>query len=87
MLIAKLQEDMPPNVSKMLVLQAPYYEGNLAALRANLFITTCTDEENEPSQTLEDTLILYDTGAQISHVSDGLLRKELLVSQRLRHPL
>ncbi|KAI2471552.1 hypothetical protein F4781DRAFT_102083 [Annulohypoxylon bovei var. microspora] len=88
-LASKFKENMPPGFPNMVVLESPFCENNLPALKASILIQAINGEDSDPTENLMDIPMLYDTGAQATTISEELLSpqfQEFLRTDEIHEP-
>ncbi|KAI1141458.1 hypothetical protein F5Y05DRAFT_423273 [Hypoxylon sp. FL0543] len=87
--LASKFKDMTPGSSSMVVLESPFCENNLPALKASISIQAIDGEDSDPTENLIAIPMLYDTGAQATTISEELLSpqfQEFLRTNELHEP-
>ncbi|KAI0383209.1 hypothetical protein F5Y04DRAFT_287385 [Hypomontagnella monticulosa] len=72
-LASKFKENMPEGFPGTVVLESPFCENNLPALKASISIQAIDGEDSDPTENLIAIPMLYDTGAQATVISEELL--------------
>ncbi|KAI1252511.1 hypothetical protein MGN70_007090 [Eutypa lata] len=72
-LASKFKDNMPPGFPSMVVLESPFCENSLPALKASILIQAIDGGDIDPRENLTAIPMLYDTGAQATTISEELL--------------